>query len=312
MSQRRDGNWVGGSFVAVVTPFNAVGEIDFGAFKTIVDFQRLNGTNALFFMGTAGELIALTEEEQQQIVVETAKWKTADIPFFYGCTGTNTHETIRKVKFAEENGADGAMLTLPPAFGPNQQEAERYFLAVADGTNLPLGTFNNPTRLMTDLHWEHLLRVFAHPRYVVHKETTPRAGQAAYILRAKPNIAFLADDEPDNDILVCSMTLGARGISNTAGNLAPAELAALAKPWTEMQNVAAFRALYFNMLPLLSFLCSARSPKATKALMNAVGLPAGHPRLPLEPLPEEQVRVGVKILKELGLIEKYGLITTAA
>lgn len=312
MSRREGRTLIRGSFVAIVTPFDAAGEIDFGAFKTLVEFQQQNGTNALFFMGTAGELPALTEEEQRRIVVETAKWKTADVPFFYGCTGANTQHTIQKVRFAEENGADGAMLTVPAATGPTQEEAERYFLTIADSTNLPLGTYNNPARLMTDLQWENLLRVFAHPRYVAHKEGTPRSGQAGQILRAMPDIAFLADDEPDHDILVCGMALGAAGISNAAGNLAPAELAALARPWTETQDVAAFRSLYFSLRPLMSFIYSARSPKATKALMNAVGLPAGHPRLPLQPLPEEQVRAGVRILEELGLIEKYGLTAKAA
>ena len=63
----------------------------------------------------------------------------------------------------------------------------RYFLEVADATDLPLGLYNNPPRVKTDLHWDHLLRIFKHPNYVVHKESTTRVGQVAQVLKARPD-----------------------------------------------------------------------------------------------------------------------------
>jgi 4-hydroxy-tetrahydrodipicolinate synthase len=297
--------------VAIVTPFNADDSIDFGGFRELIRFHREHGTSALFFLGVAGESSVLTDQEHKQVIEQTIKLRPPGMPFFYGCTGINTKDTIRKVKVAEVAGADGAMITVPPNVGPDLDQAEAFFLAVADETSLQLGTFNNPARLLTDLQPEQLLRIFRHPNYVLHKEGTPRTGQIAQILRARPAISFLGDDCPDPDILATSMALGAQGTCNAAGNLAPAEMAALSTPWNGPDDVANFRELYFNMLPLITFLYSVRSPIAIKSLMEAIGLPAGKPRLPLRALGPESVRRGVEILTDSGLISKYGYAMAA-
>ena len=299
-------NLIQGSMVAIVTPFNADGSVDFGAFGELIRFHREYGTSALFFLGVAGESSVLTDEEHKQIIEETVKLRPAGMPFFYGCTGINTNDTIRKVKVAESGGADGAMITVPANVGPDLDQAEEFFLTVANHTSLQLGTFNNPARLLTDLQTEQLLRIFQHPNYVLHKEGTARTGQIAQILRAKPPISFLGDDCPDPDILATSMALGAQGICNAAGNLAPAEMVVLSTPWNGPNNVATFRELYFKMLPLITFLYSARSPIAIKSLMEAIGLPAGKPRLPLRSLRQEVVQRAVEMLAGIGLISKYG------
>lgn len=306
--KRNDGLFEG-SLVAMVTPFDDRGEIDFGALRTLIDFQRRHGTPALFFMGVAGELSVLTDDEQRRIVVETARIRPPGMKFYYGCTGVNTRHTVEKVAFAQAHGADGAMVTVPPAVGPSQKEAERYFLTIADSTDLGIGIFNNPSRLMTDLEASTLLRLFEHPNIVLHKEGTANTGQIAEILAQNPHVAFLADDNPDPDGMVCGMALGARGISNAVGNIAPAELFQLAQPWTTSLDLAAFKSLYLRLSPLARFVYSARSPKALKALMNAIGLPAGNPRLPLDPFPEQDLSSGFAALQRAGIAEKYNFQT---
>ena len=79
-----------GSFVALITPFNKSGTVDFAAFKTLLNFHEKNGTAAVLIMGSTGETSMLSPEEKQQIIVETAKMKTAKMPIFFGCTGNNT------------------------------------------------------------------------------------------------------------------------------------------------------------------------------------------------------------------------------
>ena len=97
-----------GSFVALITPFNKDGSVDFGAFRTLLKFQEDRGTSAVLFMGSTGETSMLAPEEKKQIIVETAKMKTPRMPIFFGCTGNNTEATIANVRFAAANGADGA------------------------------------------------------------------------------------------------------------------------------------------------------------------------------------------------------------
>ncbi|MBE9604593.1 dihydrodipicolinate synthase family protein, partial [Acetobacteraceae bacterium H6797] len=102
-----------GSFVALITPFNADGSVDFGAFRTLLDWHEKNGTSAVLIMGSTGEVSMLTPEERREIVEKTAAMKTGKMKFFYGCTGTSTAGTIAYLKHAKAAGADGAILAAP-------------------------------------------------------------------------------------------------------------------------------------------------------------------------------------------------------
>src|SRR5438270_8150884 len=157
-----------GSFVALITPFNKDGSVDFAAFRTLLKFQEDHGTSAVLIMGSTGETSMLSPEEKKAIIVETAKMKTARMPIFFGCTGNSTEATIANVRFARDNGADGAILAAPAYICGAEADIEQFFLDVADATDLPLGIYNNPPRVKTDLNWDHLIRLFRHPNYVIH------------------------------------------------------------------------------------------------------------------------------------------------
>jgi 4-hydroxy-tetrahydrodipicolinate synthase len=295
-----------GSFVALITPFNADGAVDFGAFRTLIDFHARHGTAALLIMGSTGETSLLSPEEKQRIVVETAKMKRGAMPMFFGCTGNNTESTIASVRFARDNGADGAILAAPAYICACESDIEKFFLDVADASELPLGIYNNPPRVKTDLHWDNLLRLFRHPNYVVHKESTARVGQVAQVLAAKPDVTVMCCDSPNLGLVVPTMSLGGHGTANMTGNVAPAEMAALSRPWSGHQDAETFRRTYLKLLPLLHFTYSAINPVAVKSLMKALGLPAGDLRRPLTGLDGEALAKGVRIVQELGLTAAYG------
>ncbi|MEI6680895.1 MAG: dihydrodipicolinate synthase family protein, partial [Mariniphaga sp.] len=180
------------------------------------------------------------------------------------------------------------------------------FLEVADATDLPLGLYNNPPRVKTDLHWDNLLRIFKHPNYVVHKESTTRVGQVAQVLRARPDVAVMCCDSPNLGLVVPTMSLGGHGTANMTGNIAPAQMATLSKPWTTPETSVSFRDAYLNLLPMLHYSYSAINPVAIKSLMKAVGLPAGNLRKPLKGLEGEALQKGLRLVKELGLDKQYG------
>src|ERR1700726_825534 len=87
-----------GSFVALITPFNKDGSVDFAAFRTLLRFQEDQGTAAVLIMGSTGETSMLSPEEKREIIVETAKMKTPRMPIFFGATGNNTQTTIENVR----------------------------------------------------------------------------------------------------------------------------------------------------------------------------------------------------------------------
>ena len=197
-------------------------------------------------MGSTGETSMLSPEEKKQIIVETAKMKTPRMPIFFGCTGNNTESTIANVRFAKDNGADGAILAAPAYICAPEDDIERFFLDVADATDLPLGIYNNPPRVKSDLHWDHLLRIFKHPNYVVHKESTARVGQVAQVLAGKPDVSVMCCDSPNLGLVVPTMSLGGHGTANMTGNIAPAELATISTPWTSYAEAESFKNAYLE------------------------------------------------------------------
>jgi 4-hydroxy-tetrahydrodipicolinate synthase len=300
------GSKLTGSFVALITPFNKDGSVDFAAFRTLVKFQEEQGTAAVLIVGSTGETSMLSPEEKKRIIIECAKMKTARMPIFFGATGNNTESTIANVRFAKDNGADGAILAAPAYICAPEADIERFFLDVADATDLPLGIYNNPPRVKSDLTWEHLLRIFKHPNYVVHKESTARVGQVAQVLAAEPDVSVMCCDSPNLGLVVPTMSLGGHGTANMTGNIAPAELATISTPWTSYREAEDFRSTYLRMLPLLHFTYSAINPVAVKSLMKALGLPAGDLRKPLTALDGAALAKGVRIVQELGLDKRYG------
>ncbi len=295
-----------GSFVALVTPFDKNGNVDFGAFRELLAWQETHGTSAVLIMGSTGEVSMLSADERRKVIVETAKMKTGGMALFYGCTGNNTQTTIENVRFARDNGADGAILAAPAYICAPEADIEGYFLEIADASDLPLGLYNNPPRVKSDLHWDHLLRIFKHPNYVVHKESTTRVGQVAQILAARPDVSVMCCDSPNLGLVVPTMSLGGHGTANMGGNIAPAEIAVMSQPWASYAEAESFRDTYLRLLPLLHYNYSAINPVAVKSLMKAVGLPVGELRKPLTGLQGEALARGIRIVQELGLDQKYG------
>jgi 4-hydroxy-tetrahydrodipicolinate synthase len=295
-----------GSFVALITPFNADGGVDFGAFRTLLDWHAANGTSAVLIMGSTGEVSMLTPDERKQIVETTAALPRNGMRFFYGCTGPSTAATIGYLRHAKAAGADGAILAAPAYICAPEDDIEAYFSECADAAELPIGIYNNPPRVKSDLHWDHLRRLMKHPNIVVLKESTTRVGQVAQVLAARPDAAVMCCDSPNLGLVVPTMSLGGHGTANMTGNLDPAGMAELSKPWTTPEQSVTFRETYLRLLPLLHFTYSAINPVAVKSLMKAVGLPAGDLRRPLTGLKPEHLARGLAIVRALRLDERYG------
>ncbi len=102
-----------GSFVALVTPMNAGGSIDFEGFRTLLNWHAENGTEAVLIMGSTGEVSMLSAEERKKIISETVKMKPSKMLMYYGVTGNNTETTIDYARYAKGEGADGTIVAAP-------------------------------------------------------------------------------------------------------------------------------------------------------------------------------------------------------
>ncbi len=295
-----------GSFVALITPMNEDGSIDLEGFRTLLKFQQENGTQAVLIMGSTGEVSMLSVEEKQQIITATAKMKDGPMQLYYGCTANNTAATIDMVRYAKNEGADGAIIAAPAYICAANGDIADYVEEVCDQVDLPIGFYNNPPRVKTDLHWQDILRLAKHPNLVVLKESTARVGQVAQICAAKPDMAVMCCCSPNLGLVIPTMALGGDGTANMTGNILPRQFAVISKQWQSGADAFACRDAYLTNLEMLHFAYSAINPVPIKSLMRAVGLPAGPLRKPLKPLTGDALQRGMEIAARLGLDKMYG------
>jgi 4-hydroxy-tetrahydrodipicolinate synthase len=297
-----------GSFVALITPFKNYGAVDIEGFRQLIDFQARNGTSALLIMGSTGEVSLLSREERHQVISETVAFRKAGMPLFYGCTGNNTHETIKMIEYAAKAGADGAIITVPSYIYAPVDAAIRYFIEVADASPIPIGIYNNPVRVGTDLPPEAVIKLADHPNIVIDKEAMARPGQIAQILAAQKELSLMCCDSPNLGLVPAVMSLGGHGTANMSGNIAPREMAVISKPWETYDDAVNFRQSYLKLLPLIQFNYSRVNPVPVKSLAKALGMPAGNLRKPYLNMTGRALQRGVEIVRNLGLIEQYNFI----
>ena len=295
-----------GSFVALVTPMNEDGSIDFEGFRTLLKWHQENGTEAILIMGSTGEVSMLSAEERREIISRTSRMDRGNMLLYFGCTGGSTEATIDFVAYAKNEGGDGAIIAAPSYICADNADIVDYIIEVCDAADFPIGFYNNPPRVKTDLHWNDLLKVARHPNMVVLKESTTRVGQVAQMCAARPDISIMCCCSPNLGLVIPTMALGGDGTANMTGNVIPREMAVISKKWQSGEDAFACREAWLHNLPMLHFTYSAINPVAVKTLMRALGLPSGPLRKPLKPLDLERLRRGLDVVAALGLDEIYG------
>ena len=295
-----------GSFVALITPFNNDGSIDFEGFRTLLKFHEENGTQAVLIMGSTGEVSMLSTEERKRIVEETMKFHNGSMLFYYGCTGQNTETTKDFIHHAGIHGADGAIIAAPAYICASNADIVDFCLEIADASRIPIGFYNNPPRVKTDLTTTDILKLAEHENIVVLKESTTRVGQAAELCAAKPDLALMCCCAPNLGLVISMMSLGGHGTANMSGNIIPQEMAVISTPWKTGDDAFACREAWLKNLELLKYNYSHINPVSVKSLMHAVGLPAGPLRKPLRLLEGAELDKGLDILETLELDKKYG------
>ena len=311
MAARFPGYVPAGVIPAALMPFNEDLSIDETSLRRHMrDLAAVRGISALCVNGVSQEVPGLTLDEQRRALDLMADEVGDRIPLMHGVYAHGPLDAAQIARQAEAGGAS-CLLVFPPAVFARgaamlPQMTLGHYKAIADATDLPLGIYNNPPRVKSDLHWDQLLRIFKHPNYVVHKESTTRVGQVAQVLYGAPDVSVMCCDSPNLGLVVPTMSLGGHGTANMTGNIAPAELTEISQPWTSPEVSFSFRESYLRNLQLLHYSYSAINPVAIKSLMKAVGLPAGELRKPLRALEGEPLLKGLRAVKALGLDKKYG------
>lgn len=296
-----------GSWVAIPTPFDASGKVDMGAFAAIVDFHVEHGTDMLFCMGSAGEVSMLSPEERHAILPAMAKLCAGRITCYFGATFPTTEATTRFARFAEAEGADGLVFTAPTYLLPPQSAVKEFLLEAMRSVSIPVGVYNNPSRTGVFLEPETIVELAeACPNFVVDKEAMPSVGQLCEVkTRLGDRLSIMCCDFPKYSILLPTMAIGGNGAANIGGNVIPAEMALMGRPWDSIQRVEECRAAYFRYYGLLKALYWFSNPICIKAALNHLGLPGGSLRKPYQDLAGEKLEELKRIMDGLGVTEKY-------
>lgn len=298
-----------GSWVAIPTPFDKNNKVDFGVFRTIVDFHLAHHTSMLFCMGSAGEVSMLSMEERRAIVPEMVKICKGRIPVFFGSTLPTTEATVEFAKYCEDCGADGLVFSSPNYLLPSKSAYTEFFLTAMKSVKLPVGIYNNPSRTGVSIDAEVIGRFHAEcPNFVVDKEAMPSVGHLCEVKQlVKDEVSIMCCDFPGYSILLPTMAIGGQGAANIGGNVIPEEMALMSKPWDSIGQVNACRETYFRYYKLLKALYTFSNPVCIKAALRILGIPVGNLRKPYQELGGSKLEELTSIMKELGVIEKYGI-----
>lgn len=295
-----------GSWVAIPTPFTQDDEVDFPGFEKLVDFQAEHGTSGLLLMGSTGESAALTIEERREILDRVLAYAKDKIPVLAGTTCGNTKLTIELSQYAQQAGADGLLLVVPPYLKPTQDGVYEHLKSVAEAVDIPVAIYNNPGRVGVNIEPATVVALAELPNLVADKEAMPNISQLVQIRRgAGDKINLLCCDAPGFSLIVPTLALGGHGTANISGNVIPEAMAAMSRPWLSWEDAQRTRELVFEYYPLMAALYSLPNPIVVKAALRLLGLPSGHVRRPLLDMDERQTQDLRALMERIGVMDKY-------
>lgn len=269
-----------GSITALATPFTAAGDIDFQAWRRLLQAQLDAGTQGVVVAGSTGEAASLTDEEYDELLRSAVDFFAGRLPVLAGTGLSNTAKTIQLNRRAAALGADAALVVTPPYVRPTQAGLLAHYRAVADEGGLPVVLYNVPGRTGCDLAPETTADLSLHPNIVGIKEARAEAARMEALLPyRRDGFSVLSGDDPT---AARSMLAGADGIISVASNVVPATFRKLCD-LVRAGDVAGVEALDASLYGLYHFLGIEPNPIPVKALLALNGIGHGL-RLPLQPL----------------------------
>ncbi|ESQ78215.1 4-hydroxy-tetrahydrodipicolinate synthase [Asticcacaulis sp. YBE204] len=266
-----------GVITALVTPFKD-GQVDYAAFKTLVETQIKAGVHGVVPVGTTGETSTLSMEEHKEIVrlcVETAAGR---IKVIAGAGSNNTLETLELAQHAKAVGADAVLVVVPYYNKPSQEGLYQHFKALNDSVQIPVMLYNVPGRTVIDMSNETIVRLSKLPNIVGIKDATGDLVRMSQLrIAIAPGFAFISGDDPT---LLGYIAHGGHGVISVTSNVAPAEMVALYEAAAAGDFTTA-RDWQDKLITLHKVLFADASPSPTKYALSQLGQTTDEVRLPI-------------------------------
>ena len=291
------GEQFAGLTVALVTPFND-GAVDEEALRSLVDFHVDAGTNCVSPVGTTGESPTLSHDEHRQVISIVCEQAAGRIKVIAGTGSNSTREAISFTQYAQQAGADAALVVAPYYNKPTQEGFYQHYKAIAEASDLPIVLYNIPGRSAKNIEPETIARIGELPSVVAVKESTGSMDQASQILALSELTVLSGDDS----LTLPLLALGGRGVVSVVGNIVPRDVKALLSAF-EAGEIDKAREWHAKLFPLCRDLLGlATNPIPIKAAMELLGRARGELRLPMTPLSDAEKATLTETLKAYGLL----------
>ena len=267
--------------VALITPFNEDGTIDFPALARLIEYQIQNGIDYLVALGTTAETPTLTEDEKARVRAFIIEKVNGRVPIVLGLGGNNTNAIVENLKTQNFDGIDAILSVVPYYNKPSQEGIYQHYKAIASATKLPVILYNVPGRTGVNMTAETTLRLARDfDNIVAIKAASGNITQMDDIIKNKPSDFMVISG--DDGITFPLITLGAVGVISVIGNAFPREFSRMVRLALNGDYASALT-IHHRFTELFSLLFVDGNPAGVKCLLHAMGYIQNQLRLPLVP-----------------------------
>jgi 4-hydroxy-tetrahydrodipicolinate synthase len=267
--------------VAMVTPFNSDGSVDYLGLEKLTNHLVDGGVNYLVVMGTTGENPTINNEEQQAILQKIKEVNARRLPIVFGIGGNSTAAVVERLKSENLEGVDGILCVSPYYNKPSQEGIYQHYKAVSDATPLPVIMYNVPGRTGSLVSAETTLRIAQLTNIVCTKEASGSLDICMDVIRGAPEDFGVISG--DDNYTMPYIAAGMQGVISVLGNAYP-------KEFSQMVNYALdgdfknAKHLHYKLLPLMKAIFMDGNPGGVKYILNKLGICQNEFRLPVVPV----------------------------
>ena len=267
--------------IALITPFNASGAVDYVVLKQLVEYQLKNGADFFCILATTGETPTLTDDEKQRIKELVVEVVAGRVPILMGCGGNNTAAIVEELHTRDFSGIDGILSVCPYYNKPSQEGLYQHFKTIANATDMKVVLYNVPGRTGVNMKAETTVRLARDCRNIVAvKEASGNLEQVDEIIKNKPDTfdVISGDDALTFPMIAC----GAVGVISVIGNALPKEFSRMLRLEQNGEFEPA-RKIHHMFTDLFNLLFVDGNPAGVKAMLHEMGMIENVLRLPLVP-----------------------------
>jgi len=289
-----------GAAVAIVTPMNSDGSVNYEKLDEIIEEQIAGSTDAIVICGTTGEASTLSHEEHLDVIERCVKTVNKRVPVIAG-TGSNSTETAIYLSVeAEKRGADALLLVTPYYNKATQGGLYQHFAQTAKAVSIPIILYNVPSRTGCNIQAKTAAKLFKEVDNIVGiKEASGNFSQIAELMKLTDGKIDLYSGNDDQ--IVPLLALGGKGVISVLSNVAPKHTHDIVATFLA-GDVKKACALQLQALDLINALFIEVNPIPVKAAMNIMGKNVGPLRLPLTEMEADNARKLEEAMKQFGLI----------